>query len=125
MKFLLRTLGIFVAVALAIFLLPGLSVSPAGSSAGAILIIALVIALLNATVKPILQALGAPFTIISLGVFYVVINAALLYLAAGISNALFGVNFAIDNFATAFVGALIISIVSAIMNSVTGANDQD
>lgn len=123
MQFILRTIAIFVAVAVAAWLVPGINVIGAGASWGSILIVALVIALLNMTIKPILQILGLPITIISLGVFYLVINTLLLYIAAGISNTLFGAGLEIASFGSGFVAAIVISIVSTIMNAILGAND--
>ena len=123
MQFILRTIAIFVAVAVAAWLVPGINVIEAGAAWGSILIVALVIALLNMTIKPILQILGLPITIISLGVFYLVINTLLLYIAAGISNALFGAGLEIASFGSGFVAAIVISIVSTIMNAILGAND--
>ena len=121
MQFILRTIAIFVAVAVAAWLVPGINVIGAGAAWGSILIVALVIALLNMTIKPILQILGLPITII--GVFYLVINTLLLYIAAGISNALFGAGLEIASFGSGFVAAIVISIVSTIMNAILGAND--
>lgn len=123
MQFILRTIAIFVAVAVATWLVPGINVIGAGAAWGSILIVALVIALLNMTIKPILQILGLPITIISLGVFYLVINTLLLYIAAGISNTLFGAGLEIASFGSGFVAAIVISIVSTIMNAILGAND--
>ena len=123
MQFILRTIAIFVAVAVAAWLVPGINVIGAGTAWGSILIVALVIALLNMTIKPILQILGLPITIISLGVFYLVINTLLLYIAAGLSNALFGAGLEIASFGSGFVAAIVISIVSTIMNAILGAND--
>ena len=123
MQFILRTIAIFVAVAVAALLVPGINVIGAGAAWGSILIVALVIALRNMTIKPILQILGLPITIISLGVFYLVINTLLLYIAAGISNALFGAGLEIASFGSGFVAAIVISIVSTIMNAILGAND--
>lgn len=123
MQFILRTIAIFVAVAVAAWLVPGIEVIGTDTAWASILIVALVIALLNMTIKPILQVLGLPITIISLGVFYLVINTLLLYLAAGISNALFGAGLEIATFGSGFVAAIVISIVSTIMNAILGAND--
>lgn len=123
MQFLLRVLGVFVAVVVCVYLLPGITVMADDSQFVSIALIALIISVLNCTVKPLLQLLGAPITIISLGVFYLIINAVLLCLAASIGNAVFDTGFYISNFADAFLGAIIISLVSAIMNAITGAND--
>lgn len=123
MQFILRTIAIFIAVALATWLVPGVAVVGPGATWAAIAVMALIIALLNMTIKPVLQIIGLPITIISLGVFYLVINTVLLYLAATIGNALFGIGFEISNFGSGFIAAIIISIVSTIMNAVLGAND--
>lgn len=123
MQFILRTIAIFVAVAVAAWLVPGINVIGTGAAWASILIVALVIALLNMTVKPILQIIGLPITIISLGVFYLIINTFLLYIAAGISSALFGVGIEIASFGSGFVAAIVISLVSTIMNALLGAND--
>ena len=95
MQFVLRTIAIFVAVAVAAWLVPGIEVIGTGAAWASILIVALVIALLNMTIKPILQLLGLPITIISLGVFYLVINTLLLYLAAGIRRGIRNCHFRI------------------------------
>ena len=123
MQFVLRALAIFVAVGVAVWLVPGIEVSTATGAWGPLAMMALIITLLNMTIKPILQIIGLPITIISLGVFYLVINTLLLYIAAGLANALFGVGFVIDSFGSGFVAAIVISIVSAIMNSILGVDE--
>lgn len=125
MKFFLRCLGIFIAVGVAVWLVPGIEVLSTEGSWGPIAVMALIIALLNISLKPILQLIGLPITIISLGVFYLVINTLLLYLAAAIGNGLFNIGFQIDNFAAAFIASIVISIVSAILNSVLGVNNEN
>ena len=124
MRFFLQALGVFVAVAVAVYLVPGIVVISNDASWISIAIIAIIIALFNISIKPILQLLGLPISILTLGIFYLVINTALLYLAAAIANALFGTGFYIESFGSGFIGAIIISIVSAIMNAITGANNQ-
>ena len=120
MQFVLRTLAIFVAVTTACWIVPGVDIE--GSWAD-LLVVALVIALLNMTVKPIAQLLGAPITMLSLGVFYIVVNTLLLYLAAWLGQTLFGADLQIASFGSGFVAAIVISIVSAIMNAVLGVRD--
>lgn len=123
MQFVLRALAIFVAVGVAVWLVPGIEVSTAAGAWGPLAVMALIITLLNMTIKPVLQIIGLPITIVSLGVFYLVINTLLLYIAAGLANALFGVGFVIDSFGSGFVAAIVISIVSAIMNSILGVDE--
>ena len=123
MQFILRTIAIFIAVGVAVWLVPGIEIGGGGSTWASLALIALIIALLNMTIKPILQVIGLPITIISLGVFYLVINTLLLYLAAALGGALFGIGFVIDSFGSGFVAAIVISLVSALMNAVLGVND--
>lgn len=121
MNFFLRTLGIFVAVGVAVWLVPGIDIIGGGSGWGAIAIVAVFIALLNVSVKPILQLLGLPISILTLGLFYLVINTALLYLAAWLANTIFGAGFYIETFGSGFVASIVISLVSMLVNAFTGA----
>lgn len=122
MNFVLRVIGIFIAVAVAVWLVPGIEVGGTVSTWANVLIIALIIALLNMTIKPILQLFGLPITVITLGIFYIIINTALLYLASWLANGLFGIDFIIATFGSGFVASIVISIVSSIMNGLLGAD---
>lgn len=122
MNFVLRVIGIFIAVAVAVWLVPGIGVGGTVSTWASVLIIALIIALLNMTIKPILQLFGLPITVITLGIFYIIINTALLYLASWLANGLFGIDFIIATFGSGFVASIVISIVSSIMNGLLGAD---
>lgn len=118
MNFVLRVIGIFIAVAVAVWLVPGIEVGGTVSTWASVLIIAL----LNMTIKPILQLFGLPITVITLGIFYIIINTALLYLASWLANGLFGIDFIIATFGSGFVASIVISIVSSIMNGLLGAD---
>lgn len=122
MQLILRTIAVFVAVGVAVWLVPGIDIVGTGSSWGSIAVMALIIALLNMTIKPFLQLIGLPITVLSLGVFYLVINTILLYVAASMGNALFGAGFVIDSFGSGFVASIVISIVSGFMNSILGTD---
>ncbi|MEG1831669.1 MAG: phage holin family protein, partial [Raoultibacter sp.] len=84
----------------------------------------LILALINQTIRPILHLLSLPISCLTLGIFALVVNTAMLYLAQWIANGIFQVGFIIDTFGSAFVASIVISIVSAILNSVTGANKE-
>ena len=115
MNFLIRWIATAVAVGVAVWLLPGIStVGPNGTMA--IVVGALVLSLINISIKPIAQVIGAPITVLTLGLFYIVVNALLLELAAWASTGIFGSGIAITSFGSAFFGSIIISIVSAIVN---------
>jgi putative membrane protein len=77
----------------------------------------LVLGILNAFIRPILMLLALPLLIFTLGLFTLVINALLLYFV----SFLLGNYFAIDSFGAAFLGALVISIVSMLLNLITGS----
>ena len=81
---------------------------------------ALILSLVNMSIKPILQLLSLPISVLTLGIFYLVVNTLMLYLAAWMANGLFGVGFWIATFGSAFVASIVISIVSAIVNSIVG-----
>ena len=123
MKFLLRWLGIAIAAFVAIWLIPGIyAVGDNGYIAVAAFSLAL--ALVNSIVKPIAQILSLPITIITLGIFYLVVNALLLNLASWLSVSVFPSGVMVQTFGDAFLGAIVISIISGIMNAITGANEE-
>jgi putative membrane protein len=78
-------------------------------------VMALILGLVNAFVRPLLKLLTCPLIMLTLGLFTLVVNAITLWLAAGAAN-YFGVGFYIENFWAAFWGALIVSIVSVVLN---------
>ena len=89
-----------------------------------LLAVALILALVNSYLKPILKALSFPITLISLGLFSLVLNALLLLLVALVSDQL-GLGFSIDSFppdltADAFIGALLGSVVISIVSTLLG-----
>jgi putative membrane protein len=89
-----------------------------------LLAVALILALVNSYLKPILKALSFPITLMSLGLFSLVLNALLLLLVALVSDQL-GLGFSIDSFppdltADAFIGALLGSVVISIVSTLLG-----
>lgn len=119
MRFLGTWLVTGVAVAAASWLIPGIYVVPHGSWI-AIVVAALLLALVNATVRPILRVLSLPLTVLTLGVFHFVLNALMLELASWLSLNLFGTGLVVAGFGAAFMGALVISLVSTLMEAATG-----
>ena len=106
MRLLLHWILSALAVWIVAHLVPGISVS--GPKAA--LIAAAVIGLINATIGLLLKILTFPLTIITLGLFWLVINALMLELAAGLVN-----GFYVRNFFAAFIGAIVLSIVSSVL----------
>jgi len=76
----------------------------------------LLLGILNAVLKPIIMFVALPVLLLTLGLFMFVINALLLYFVGFLLNPYFSV----DTFKSAFLGALIISIVSVVLNSLVG-----
>ena len=83
---------------------------------GDLLIATLLLGVLNAFVRPILMLLALPLLVFTLGLFTIVINACLLYVV----HEIMGDHFMVDSFGWALLGALIISVVSTILNILTG-----
>ena len=81
-----------------------------------IVVVALILGLLNALVKPILLVLSFPLTILTLGLFVLVLNAAMLGLTAWIAGKFDNILFDIDGFLDAFLGALIITVVTWVLS---------
>ncbi|HEX5590233.1 MAG TPA: phage holin family protein [Candidatus Limnocylindrales bacterium] len=89
-----------------------------------LLAVALILALVNSYLKPILKALSFPITLVSLGLFSLVLNALLLLLVALVSSQL-NLGFSIDTFppdltADAFIGALLGSIIISVVATLLG-----
>lgn len=118
-SFILKWLITAIATIAAINLVPGI-VAVGGPWIGPIAC-SLMLALIDVSIKPILQVLSIPITVITLGIFYLIVNALLLELASWLSTSVLGVGIYIESFGAAFLGAIIISIVSAILSSVMGA----
>lgn len=123
MGFVLRWIVTAVAVAAAVWVVPGIEVSSATESWVGVAVFSLFLALLNMSIKPILQILSLPITCLTLGFFYLVVNTLMIYLASWLADSLFGAGIVIDSFGSAFVASIVISVVSAILGSITGANE--
>lgn len=85
--------------------------------------IALVLALINAIVRPILSFLAFPLTCITLGLFQLVINTLMLLLASWVSG-LLGLTLQFDSFWWALLAGVIIGLLSAIVEGITGVRDE-
>lgn len=122
MNYLLRTLVTAASFWVAILILPGMDIiTDAGEpSTGefvlALLIVSVIFGLVNAVVRPIVSFLSLPVTCLTLGLFTLIINAAMLSLTVWITSFL-PLHVTIDNFFwTTILAAIIISLVSTIVN---------
>ena len=84
---------------------------------------ALVFGVLNVVVKPLLILLSLPVVIVTLGLFLLVVNAALLLLTSTISDTL-GLGFHVDSFVPALLGGLVVSVVSLALSMFVGPSDK-
>jgi putative membrane protein len=76
--------------------------------------VALLFGLVNAVIGPFLRLLALPFTLLTLGLFALVVNGVLVAITAGLSS-----KFDVGGFFSAFVAALVISLVSMVLNRFT------
>lgn len=113
-NFVIRVLINMVALYAAIALLNGNGINPQSENWMSLLWLALIFALINAIIKPILTVVGCPFIILSLGLGALLINTFLFFLAGMIGTS-FGVGFTVDGFWPAFFGALVVSVISFIL----------
>jgi putative membrane protein len=107
-RLLLRLLINAVGLYLAVILVPGIRSEGTWVT---FLLMAVIFGLVNALVRPILTLLTGLVIILTLGLFSLVINALMLWLASSIGSAL-GLSFAVDGFVPAFLGALVISLAN-------------
>jgi putative membrane protein len=108
MKIIVNWLVSAIAIAIAAYLLPGVHVA----SIQAALVLAVVLGIINAILKPILLLLTFPITILTLGLFTLVINAFLILLAASIVP-----GFTVDGFWWALLFSIVLSIVNTFLHS--------
>lgn len=119
MRFLLRLLATAAALWVAVLLLEDIRYT--GGWPG-MLVVALIFGLVNAVIRPILTVLTCPLVVLTLGLFVFVLNALMLWLASEISQA-FGIGFYVEGFWAALIGAVIVGIVSMLLNLFVGKKE--
>ena len=107
----LRTLIIGLGIWFAAYLVPGVS----ATSTGALIWAAIALGLINAFVRPVLVLLTLPFTILTLGLFLLILNAGMLNLAGWFVN-----GFEVAGFWSAVFGAIVVSLVSGLCSHFIG-----
>jgi putative membrane protein len=106
--FLVRVLVNALAILLAVNVVPGIEARGLVTILGA----GLVLGLINAVVRPVLLVLTLPLTLVTLGLFLLVLNALCLWLTSALVK-----GFTVHGFWAAFFGALIVSVVSWLLNA--------
>lgn len=117
-RILIRWLITAIAVAVAVLLVPGITVTE--NAIAAVVVTAAILGLMNAVVRPILAFLSCGCIIATLGLFLLVINAGTLWMSSWIAQNWLGVGFVVDGFWPAFWGGILISVVSFLLSAFIG-----
>ncbi|UCF71186.1 MAG: phage holin family protein [candidate division WOR-3 bacterium] len=116
MRLIIRWIIVAFSLFVAAWLVPGIRVE--GNAWLIFTVMAVILGLVNAIIRPILALLTCSLIILTLGLFVLVINAITLWLASSIAVNWFHVGFYVDGFWSAFLGALIVSVVTVILSTV-------
>ncbi len=111
-NFALNVIAVAVAFWAVVAIVPGIDIVPATTQN--FLLIAAVFIIVNEVVAPVLRFLGAPLTCLTLGLFALVINGAVLLLVGALMDSL-----VIDGWGAAIIGAIVLAIVSGVVNFFT------
>ena len=111
-KFILRWMINAVAIYVAVLIVPGISLQSGWVS---VFWLALIFGLINAFLRPLLKLLTCPLILLTLGLFTLLINTFLFWLTGQIGLA-FGFGLLIDGFMPAFLGGLVVTVVSVVMS---------
>ena len=112
MPFLVRLLVNAAALWVATRIVPGVTFD---GGLPAFLGVAFVFGIINATLRPLTKILTFPLILLTLGIFALVVNGLMLWLTSSLSSSL-GLGFHVSGFWAAFFGALVVSIVSALLS---------
>ncbi len=114
MRLLVRWVILACALFVAAWLIPGIRVE--GDAWVVYAATAVIVGFVNAVVRPVLRLLALPITLLTLGMFALVVNGISLWLASAIAVRWFGVGFHIEGFWPAFWGALVVSGVTLVLS---------
>ena len=120
MNFIIRLVINAIALWLATRLVDGLTFD---GDVAFLFVVALIFGVVNSVVKPILMLLTFPALILSLGLFLLVLNALMLWLTGALSDAA-GLGFHVEGFGAAFLGALVVSVVSFVLSLFVGKDSK-
>lgn len=102
------------ALFVAALIVPGINVAP--NSWVSYAVMAAVLALLNAILLPILKGLSCGLIVLTLGLFSLVLNAAVFMLASSLSKNIFNIGFTVDGFLPALLASIIVSIATSLFS---------
>lgn len=126
MLWVVRTIANACGLAVAAWLFDGISVTGDTDTDRllTLLFVALLFGVINEFVRPIVSFLSIPFYILTLGLFFFVVNALMLLLLGWLSD-LVGLNFHVDGFWTAVWGGIVISIIASIVGWVLPSPERE
>jgi len=122
-KLVIRWLINFLALFAAAWLVKGITVEDGGGWT-VFAVMAIILGLVNAVLRPLLKLLTCPLILLTLGLFTLVINGFTLWLSSWIAVNWLDVHFEVQGFWAAFWGALVVSIVSVILSAVLMDKDE-
>jgi putative membrane protein len=123
MRYLIRVVVCAAALGIATWALPGIELKTASdlSKVGTLLVVALIFGIINALLKPLIHVVGCAFYLLTLGLVALVVNGLLLWLTSVIAGDL-SLPFHVTGFWAAFWGAIIVGVVSWVLNLIIGDN---
>lgn len=110
MHTLLRFLGMVAAVLLTVYMVPGVTISGGWTTT---LLVALVWSVITLVIRPVLQLLALPLTILTLGIFSLILNALLFW-----AMTLIVPGFIVSGFWAAFFGVIVLSVLNWLINKI-------
>ena len=117
MAFLIRVVVVALSLWVATLFVPGISVTAGTTESriGTLVAVALIFGVVNAVLKPIIQVVGCPFYLLTLGLIGLVVNGLLFMLVGWIAGT-FGLPFTVAGFGPAFFGAIVVAVVGAVLH---------
>lgn len=123
MQLILRWLISAASLGITAWIVPGITIGD-GSAVFAVLVMAIVFGLVNAFIRPLLTLLSCPLVLLTLGLFTLVINTICFLLSSWIAQSWFGAQFIVGGFWPAFIGAIVVSIVSFLLSLLLPDRDE-
>jgi putative membrane protein len=127
MKYLLiRLLISAAALAVATWVVSGITLGPGSvwKKAGTLIVVALIFGIINAVLKPLIKLVGCAFYVLTLGLIALVVNGLLLWLTSVVAGHLH-VPFHVNGFWAGFWGAIIVGLVSWLLNLFVDARQKE